>query len=196
MRRFHWLLSLGLTLCSASLLFGSACRAREPEPQLAAYTPTATVKDLMLSLVDPSADVVWESVTTVVTPTGIEEKAPTTEEEWTAMRAGAIRLVEAPNLLMMPGRHVARPGEKSEAPGVELEPAEMEVLIDKDREGWNKRAMALRDAGMTMLQAIESRDRERIFDAGDQLEVACENCHLNYWYPNQVLPPGYQNRDK
>ena len=186
MRRPSWLLFLGVSLFVVSLFFNNACRGRQQE-----YTPDATVKEIMLSLIDPSADVVWQAVSTVVTPTGTEEKVPQNDEEWAIVRQGAIRLVEAPNLLMVPGRHVARPGEKSEAPGVELEPEEMEVMINKDRAGWNGRSRALREAGLVMLQAIEARDREKIFAAGEQLESACENCHLQYWYPNQVLPPGY-----
>jgi hypothetical protein len=191
MRTFPWLLSLGLALFTASLVFGSACQNRQSAVQQVEYVPTATVKDLMLTLIDPSADVVWEAVTTVVTSSGIVETIPRTEEDWMKARGGALRLVEATNLLMVPGRHVARPGEKSEAPGVELEPHEMEELISKDIPGWVTRAKGLREAGLEALQAIDARDPEKLFEVGERIELACENCHSNYWYPNQVLPPGY-----
>jgi hypothetical protein len=145
----------------------------------------------MLSLIDPSADVVWEAVAVRVTDTGIAETAPQSEEEWINVRRGAIRLVESANLLMVPGRDVARPGEKSEAPGVELEPEEMEVLIAKDLPGWNARVKGLREAALAALQAIDARDAQKLFDIGDRIEASCESCHATYWYPNQVLPPGY-----
>jgi hypothetical protein len=188
MRRFFWLLLLGVSAFIVSLVLGSACRGRQP-PE---YTTSATIKDIMDSIVDPSADVVWNSVSTMVSTAGIEEKAPKNDEEWADVRRGAIRLVEAPNLLMLPGRHVARPGEKSETPDVELEPADMEVRINKDRNAWNRRAKALHDVSLEMLQAIDAKDREKMLEVGDRLDKACENCHLNYWYPNQVLPPGYE----
>lgn len=191
MRRLPWFLFLGVSLFTVSLVVGNACQGRQPEPQQPEYTPTATVKELMLSLIDPSADVVWEAVTTVVSADGIVEKVPQSEEEWINVRGGALRLVEAANLLVVPGRHVARPGEKSEAPGVELEPEEMEARINKDRPGWNARAKGLRDASLEALQAIELKDAQKLFEVGDRLEMACEHCHSNYWYPNQVLPPGY-----
>lgn len=192
MRQFPWLLSLGLALFTTSLVFGNGCQNRPQQPAAEPdYVPTATIKDLMDSLIDPSADVVWEAVTTVVTDQGIVEKAPKTEEEWIATRRGALRLVEATNLLMVPGRHVARPGEKSEAPGVELEPEEMDALISKDMPGWIARARGLREAGLEALQAIDARDAPKLFEVGERIELACENCHSNYWYPNQVLPPGY-----
>ena len=193
-----WQRILGASLVGLLLLSGGACGGRQPEAPPAApeppYTPTATIKDIMDSIVDPSADVVWEAVATIVSPSGTEERAPRTDEDWKNVRRGAIRLVEAANLLMMPGRHVARPGEKSEAPGAELEPEEMEALINKDRATWNGRAKALHDGSLAALRTIDAKDANALFLAGDGIEEACENCHLQYWYPNQVLPRGYGYR--
>lgn len=152
------------------------------------YAPVATIKDLMDAVVDPSADDVWNAVTTTVSRTGTIEKAPTTDEEWAAVRHGALRLAEGANLLMMPGRHMARPGEKSETPGVELEPAEMERLVEKDRAAWVARASALRDASGEILRAVDAKDAAQLFTVGDRLDTACENCHRHYWYPNEVIP--------
>ena len=68
----------------------------------------------------------------------------------------------------------------------------MEQRINKDRAAWNRRAKALHDVSLEMLQAIDAKDREKMLEVGDRLDKACENCHLQYWYPNQVLPPGYE----
>ena len=157
--------------------------------ELPEYTPTATIKDLMQGLVDPAADEVWLSVTTVMSQSGVVETIPKTDEDWAKVRHGAIKLVEASNLLIMPGRHVARAGEKSEAPGVELEPSEMEVLIYKDIPGWRARAKGLHEAGLAALKAAEAKDPQRVFEVGEQIEEACESCHSKYWYPNEKIPP-------
>ena len=161
----------------------------QQEAQQPDYTPTATVKDLMDSIIDPSADVVWNDVMTSVDASGTEDKFPRTDEEWADVRRGAIRLVESSNLLLVPGRHVAGPGEKSVAPGVELEPLEMEALISEDPEGWNVWSKALHNASLAMLQAIDPKDPKRLFDLGGRLDAACEGCHRQYWYPNEVIPP-------
>jgi len=183
-------LCLSLFLVTLSLVFGSACRGQQPaaatQPE---YAPTATIKDIMDAIVDPSADVVWESVQTIVTPAGIDERSPKTDEEWAAVRRGAIRVVEGTNLLMMPGRHVARPHEKSETPGVELEPEDIEANINKDRAQWNRLAKGLYDTSMEALKAIEAKDAPALVDIGGRMDMACENCHMTYWYPNQPLPP-------
>jgi hypothetical protein len=179
--RFQGLLALALTM-----VVSGGCKAPDPEPPFA--TTAATIKDLMLSIIDTNADVVWLSVSTVHSEKGTIETQPRTDEEWAAVRHGALALAEASNLLMMPGRRVARPGEKSETPGVELEPEEMDVLINKDRNAWNARAKELHDAAMAVLAAAEARNAEKVFELGDGIERACENCHSQYWYPNEVKP--------
>jgi cytochrome c556 len=88
----------------------------------------------------------------------------------------------------MPGRKVALPHEKSDTPGVELEPAEMQVLIDKDRAAFNGRAKALHEAGMAAVAAADAKDPQKLFEVGEQIERACETCHMAYWYPNEKIP--------
>ena len=163
-----------------SLVAGAGCQSQAPAPPQPAqpeYLPTATIKDLMLSVIDPSADVVWLSVTTVVDEKGLLETVPKSDEDWLKVRHGAVTLMEAANLLLIPGRRVARPGEKSETPGVELEPEEMDALIAKDRPAWNARAKALHDVVSSVIEAIDAKDSNKVFELGEQIEVACENCH-------------------
>jgi hypothetical protein len=181
-----------LVVCGA--LVAASCQAKQPEPAAAAaagqptYTTTATVKDIMLHIVDPAGDMVWDSVATVIDKGGLHETAPKTDEEWFKVRSGVIQMMEGANLLMIPGRHVARPGEKSETPGVELEPSEMEVLINKDRAAWNRHAMDLHNIAEKVLPIVEAKDAQKLFDIGEDIDRACENCHRQYWYPNEKIP--------
>lgn len=198
MLKVRWFFTASVVVLLTSLVLIAACSksaettaaaptpAPPPPPE---YVPTATVKDLMQSVVDPNADVVWLAVTTVQSAKGTLDTRPRTDEEWTKVRHGAIALTEAANLLMVPGRHVARPGEKSETPGVELEPSEMEALINKDLTAWRKRAHGLHEAGVAALQAIDVKDADKLFEVGEQIERACEGCHSQYWYPNEKIPP-------
>jgi cytochrome c556 len=183
---------IGFSMFILSLAAGIGCQsqapATPPAPPQPQYMPTATIKDLMLSVIDGAADVVWLSVTTVVDEKGMLETKPITDEDWTKVRHGAITLMEAANLLMIPGRRVARPGEKSETPGVELEPEEMDALIAKDRAAWNARAKALHDVVEQVVKAVDAKDAEKVFELGEQIELACEGCHKQYWYPNEVIP--------
>ena len=159
----------------------SACAGRAPEPLLQS---SSTIKDIMDSMVDPSADYIFESVAQIADEHGITEKAPHTDEEWKEVRRRAVQLLEAPNLLVMPGRKAARPHERSQNPQIELQPEDIQKLIDADHALFSARALTLQDAAQSALQAIDARDAKRLFAAAGQLDKACENCHLHYWYPN------------
>jgi hypothetical protein len=166
-----------LVVAASVLLVLGGCNAAAPE-----YVPTGTVRDLMDSFVDPSADFIWKSISTVITAKGTETKFPRTDEEWKEVRNRAIALVEVTNLLLVPNRHVARPGEKSANPGDEREPEEIETMIKNDRATFESRVGGLRDAAMKALSAIESKDLNALGEAAGGLDNACEQCHKIYWY--------------
>lgn len=179
-----------LLLASTSvLLFAAACANQQPQQQAqqsqAEYRATSTVKDIMDSMVDPGADYLWDAVETIVSAKGVEEKFPKNDEEWKQVRRHAVMLMEATNLLQIPGRHVAKPGEKAEDPKVELAPEQIEEMINKDRASWIKYAHGLHDATVEAFKAIEAKDKEGLLNAGDGIDNACEKCHLQYWYPNE-----------
>ena len=166
---------------SAVLLWAIACA---PAP-VAEYRPTSTIKDIMDSIVDPNADGIWDSVEVVATLQGTTEKIPKTDDDWKALRRHAIAVIEAANLLVMPGRHVAAPGQKADDSRIDLQPEEIEALINQDRANWVALAFGLQDAAAENLKAITARDVKQLIDAGGTLDTACENCHKKYWYRNE-----------
>ena len=192
-------MAIVLTKLTLFLLFCvsmAACQTKGPgattasgsNPASPPYTTTATVRDIMLHIVDPAGDLIWDSVSTTVDKTGTHETLPKTDEDWAKVRTGAITLAEASNLLMMP-RSVAQPGEKSVAPGIELEPSEMEALIKKDLASWYKHAADLREVSKKVLEVVDKRDVKGLFEIGEPVDRACENCHRQYWYPNEPAQP-------
>ena len=179
---------LFFALVNVVILATSGCTAKQAQQgqQEPEFRTTATIKDIMDSMIDPGSDVVWDSVETIVSAKGTEEKMPRTDEEWKNVRNHAIMLLEATNLLLIPGRHVAKPGEKAEDPKVELAPEQIETLINQDRASWVKFAHGLHDAALESFKAIEKKDVEGLLNSGDGIDRACENCHLKYWYPNEA----------
>ena len=163
------------------MLGSTACMG--PEPQ---YRTDATVKDIMDSIVDPNADYLWDAVSTDSTLKGIVEKAPKTDEDWKEVRRHAVSLMEAMNMLQIPGRPVAKPGEKAADPRVEEPPEVIKTMIDSDRRTWAANANGLYDATALILKAVDAKNVDGILDAGDRIDKACETCHLKYWYPKQT----------
>jgi hypothetical protein len=145
----------------------------------------SSIKDLMESIVDPSADAVWGAVGTVMDKEGIRDLLPKTQEEWFNVRRAAIRIIEGGNLLMMPGREAAPAGTKSEAPGVELEPAQITALIKKKRKEFNEFAKALQLLGLEAARASDAKNGDLLIDVGGRMENVCESCHQTFWYPQE-----------
>jgi len=168
---------LGIVVVSCLVLAAACARSSTP-----AFQPTATVKDIMDSVVDPNADAIWDSVEVLVTVAGTEEKAPKTDEDWKNLRRHAISLLEASNLLLVPGRNIAKPGEKAEDERVDLKPEEIEERVKTDPAAWTTGAHGLHAATLESLKAIEARDVKALLNAGDVLDQACETCHRRYWY--------------
>jgi hypothetical protein len=181
---------------SAVIAQQKAARGKEPTEAQAAQGRKVftTIRDLMDSIVDPSADVVWGAVGTVVDQDGAHETLPKTQEEWLNVRRAAIRIVEGANLLMMPGRDAAPAGSKSEAPGVELEPPEITALIRKNRAGFDGFARALQAVGAEAMRASDMQDTATLLDIGGRMQDVCESCHQVFWYPGAKQPGSIRNQ--
>lgn len=176
-------------LCAvAAAVLSHACSrsAETPAAATAAFTPVVSVQELMEHVVDPQADFVFDAVGVDVTPKGTTYIAPATDDDWIKVQRGAIILAEATNLLKMP-RPVAPAGYTSghDGPGgPELPPAEIQALVDQDRAKWLRHVDDLRAEALRVIDIVKSRDAESLFKAGSDIDRACENCHLDYWYPH------------
>jgi hypothetical protein len=139
-------------LLSIGCLSALGC-VEDPGPPFASR---ATVKELMVSVVDPAADVLWDSVGTVISEEGVDEWYPKTDEEWAAVRNAAIVIMESGNLLMIGDR-------------------------PKDRGAWMDLSRAMIEAGSQALAAADSRDPDAVFAVGETVYLACDRCHGLYW---------------
>jgi hypothetical protein len=176
-------------------VLSTACSQGSPTAQLPSrqlaradspFLITATLKELMDSTVDPSADALWDSVAISYTAQGEDERQPRTEDEWRAVRRHAVTLLEATNLLIMSGRHAAPQGTR--AGDGELAPDEIDRRIAADRNAFVQFAHGLHATAAKALEAIDRKDAEALLQAGGEIDQACEACHVTYWYPNQKVP--------
>lgn len=184
-RRLVIVLGLGLAGCTGPDAPPPSAPA-EPLP----FKISASIQDIMNFEIDPSADALWDAVSTTITAEGEVDKRPQTEEEWRDLRRRAITLVEAANLLMMDGRKVVAPGQTMADEGTEgvLPATEVQAKIDGNRPQFIQFATLLHDTGEQMLRAIDARNVQGILDAGETIDAACESCHLVFWYPKQSVP--------
>jgi cytochrome c556 len=171
----------------SALIALSAC-GHPTEKAAPPFKPTASVQEIMQSIIDPNADDVWNSVSTVVTSSGTEERTPKSDEEWQAVRKHAITLAEAANLLLIEGRPVAHAGASTSSVDAELSAEQIQKLIDKNRDKFNTFAVALHAATSDAISAIDSKNTEELVRVGGKIDQVCESCHSTFWYPNDKRP--------
>jgi hypothetical protein len=149
--------------------------------------PVVSVKELMHDMIDPASDYIFDAVSTNVTAKGLVESAPKTDEDWEKIRTGAVTLAEGVYLLKVP-RPFAPPGDENNTQGpnpTELTPAQILAKVQRDPVEWNARIEALRNVGLEVLDIVKRKDVKELWDAGENLDNACENCHRSYWYPGE-----------
>jgi hypothetical protein len=150
---------------------------------------------------------IFDAVGTDVTDKGVEEREPRTDEDWARVRQGAMIVAEAANLLKVP-RKPAPDGYTFDpalrgpnAP--ELAPDDIAARIAANRGVWNGMADGLRREAMKVIEIVDARDTQKLFQAGSDLDAVCETCHLEFFYPGDrklvedernkgvtVTPPG------
>lgn len=173
-----------IILISLSSLLLASCLSNAASP----FKPALTIQEIMTAVIDPNIDFVWNSVSTVATAQGIEEKRPQTEEDWQAIKQHAQVVLEAANLLVIEGRPVANAGANTSSGGAELSAKEIETLISRNQEEFIARSHGLHRAMQEVIAAIDRRDVDALEKAGGSVEQACELCHTQFWYPNDQRP--------
>jgi len=151
---------------------------------------TATIQEIMDTEVDPAADFLWGSTGFISNKQGTVDKSPKTDKDWETVRNNALILLEATNLLVIPGRTVATTGSKldpSEVAGIE-DPKDIQKSIEANHNAFVGFAHGLHDAGTEMLKAINARDLAGMEAAGEKMDAACEQCHRTFWYPQAPDP--------
>ena len=146
----------------------------------------------MRDMIDPLADNIFDAVGTEITAKGTVETAPKTDEDWAKVRIGAVTLAEGVYLLKIP-RLFAPPGDENNSVGPdapELSPAQIQAKLDADPVLWNAKIEALRNVGLEVLEIVQKKDVNALFDAAGDLDAACEGCHIEFWYPGEktLLP--------
>jgi hypothetical protein len=150
--------------------------------------PIVSVKELMRDMIDPASDFIFDAVKVEIGKTGTVETVPKTEKDWEKIRIGAVTLAEGVYLLKIP-RPFTPPGDQNNTSGehpTELTPAQIQAKLEADPVLWNAKIEALRNVGLEVMEIVKKKDVKELWDAGDNLDQACESCHLQYWYPGDT----------
>ena len=84
--------------CAACLLMFAALELKSENKKVIQELST---HDLMAWVIDPAADTIWDSSGSVVTLQGERSLAPTTREDWEALKHSALVIAESGQMLSL-----------------------------------------------------------------------------------------------
>ena len=187
-------LALLTSVCSASKPAPAATRSPELWGDM---KPVVSVKELMRDLIDPLADNIFEAVKYDVDSKATIATEPRTQDDWDKVRVGAVAMAEGVYLLKV-RRPFTPAGDHNNSAGPdfwELSPEQITAKVAADPVLWDAKIEALRNVGLEVLEIVKKKDVKALFEAGEDLDQACENCHIEYWYPSEkALMPKLDRR--
>ncbi len=160
---------------SASLLAQSPAPKPAPAPaKPAAPAPamqvSANLRQLMRGTLFPSSNIIFAAqdqnpadVPQAKDPSTATNLLASAYGKWEAIENSALALSEVANLLMLPGRKCANGR-----------------AVPINNPDWPKLVQGLRDAGVTVYKAAQTKNQDKIVDAADVMTTACANCHDKY----------------
>ena len=147
----------GIANCLAVALALSACGGgadesiAEPD-----YVKAHDIRQLMIVVVEPQANVYWDSAGLIIDATGEHDLAPTTDEGWFATRSAAATIAEIGNLLMTPQYAEGR------------------------SQDWMQFSRSLVEVGLKAEAAAADRDADAVLQVGGIMYNVCRACHQVY----------------
>lgn len=145
--------SLGLAACSQDT--SAPADANAVSSDTSAFNLTLDNTEFMAHVLEPIADVLWKSAGWILDENeGYYELYPTDDEGWLNVHNHGAMIVEAGNLMMLPGR--AQDG------------------------AWTTYAQATSTVGLSIIKAADEQNKEDLFQAGAQLYSVCTACHQAY----------------
>lgn len=133
----------------------------EPPP----FTVVADSKQLMLSVIEPAAEVYWDAVGVIMDMEGTVLVRPETPEDWEAVENAAFVLAESGNLMLLE--------ERAQGQG-----------------HWVAMSRAMIDVGKRAVEAAQARDPDAVFEVGGDVYQVCTGCHAVY--ATETLRPNYE----
>lgn len=165
MKRFFVAAACVALLCGCQKTSQTGSQSSAAQPKFNTELP---VDELMAHVVDPASFVYWKGAGTEETAKGTKDLAPTTDEGWEALESGAATLIEAGNMLQLPGRPKAH-------------------TSDAD---WNAYAQQLTNLAIPAKAAAEKHDAKGVYKLGAEIYQVCTACHEEYVIQPQIKAHG------
>ena len=150
--------------------------------------PPPNLHDLMKDVVAVQTQVIWDVGNQAQDDHGNPDATKLKADDWSRIVSAGDKVRQAAQTLAETDHvAVAAPGAKlgdQGNPGA-LGVKEMQAAIDADPAGFRALAQALDVSMGQVVAAAKAKDAPSLFDVSGGLDQVCENCHMQFWYPEQ-----------
>lgn len=158
--KLHCKATLGTTLGIVSALIAfTGCAPQPPATeappaaQQPAFRSVISINDVMVSVVDHNAHMLWN--------VGIPRRVPKNDQDWHNLEHAADTLAAAGNMISMGGSG----------------PNDATWVKDPD---WQMYTQQMTDAALELTRAVDEKNVDALLTAGNLLVPACEGCHAKF----------------
>jgi len=150
-------------------------------------TAEPTVHDIMKNKVDANADALWDLTNPALANDASLDPAKIDDATWTKMAQRAQAVADAAGelahlktlKLINPGETIADQGAFGNQPG------EVQEHLNRNPDDFRQFAGVLQADMADVVAGAKAHDARKLTPLIDQLDGVCENCHLEFWYPDQ-----------
>jgi hypothetical protein len=149
------------------------------------------VYDLMKNVVAVQAQVIWDTGNQAQDDQGNPDASKLKSADWGQLVSAGSKLKQAAQSLAQ-ADHImaAAPGQKLDgegAPGA-FGAKQVQSAIDANPKAFRALAQALAVSMDQVVTAAQKKDAAKLFDVSGRLDQICEDCHVQFWYPDQKTP--------
>ena len=160
-----------LIAVAACALLATSCSQKPAAPASGVkFNTDLPMTEFMGHVVDPASFTYWKGSGDEETAKGDRKLAPTTDEGWENLESAAATLIEAGNMLQLPGRERHLAGHP-----------------DSD---WYQHAQELTRRAVIAKAAAAKHDEAAVYKAGADLYEECTACHEEYVIQPQLKANG------
>ena len=171
-----------LLMITPALIVLSACQQQVPQ----AAEPT--VHDIMKNKVDANADALWDLTNPALNNDATLNPNKIDDARWSQMANRAQAVADAAGeLANLKTLKLVDPGQKiadQDLVGGNA-PDEVQENLNRHPDDFRQFAGALQAHMNDIVTGAKAHDANKLSPLIDQLDGVCENCHLEFWYPNQ-----------
>jgi cytochrome c556 len=142
----------------------------------------------MKNVVAVQTQIIWDLGNQAQDDKGNPDASKLKPADWSRIIQASTQVKQAAETLAT-AKHVraAGPGEKLQSegnPGA-FGGKEVQAVIDAKPEAFRAFAHALATSLDPVTAAARTKDAAKLFDSSGAIDQICEDCHVQFWYPNQ-----------